>query len=70
MLKYSKKDIPGKKLKISLLNKNDELGNDTNLNDYNIIINKCFNIIRMLMHIKDFVINNYELKIMNLEKVI
>ena len=33
----------------------------TNLNDYNIIINKCFNIIRMLMHIKDFVINNYEL---------
>ena len=33
----------------------------TNLNDYNIIINKCFNIIRMLMHIKDFVINNNEL---------
>ena len=33
----------------------------TNLNDYNIIINKCFNIIRMLMHIKDFVINNYQL---------
>lgn len=33
----------------------------TNSNDYNIIINKCFNIIRMLMHIKSFVINNNEL---------
>ena len=33
----------------------------TNLNDYNIIINKCFNIIRMLMYNKEFVINNIQL---------
>ena len=33
----------------------------TNLNDYNIIINKCFNIIRMLMHNSQFVINNMKL---------
>ena len=30
----------------------------TNLNDYNIIINKCFNIIRMLMDSKIFVEKN------------
>ena len=30
----------------------------TNLNDYKIIINKCFNIIRMLMHSKIFVVKN------------
>ena len=30
----------------------------TNLNDYKIIINKCFNIIRMLMHSKVFVVKN------------
>ena len=30
----------------------------TNLNDYNIIINKCFNIIRMLMNSKNFVVKN------------
>ena len=34
--------------------------NDTNLNDYNIIINKCFNIIRMLMNSKIFVVKNVE----------
>ena len=33
----------------------------TNLNDYNIIINKCFNIIRMLMYNEEFVINNMPL---------
>ena len=33
----------------------------TNLNDYNIIINKCFNIIRMLMDSAHFVINNIQL---------
>jgi DNA-binding Lrp family transcriptional regulator len=32
----------------------------TNLNDYNIIINKCFNIIRMLVHSKTFVISNMQ----------
>ena len=30
----------------------------TNLNDYKIIVNKCFNIIRMLMHSKIFVVKN------------
>ena len=33
----------------------------TNLNDYNIIINKCFNIIRMLMHNERFVRKNIQL---------
>ena len=33
----------------------------TNLNDYKIIINKCFNILRMLMHNEKFVINNTQL---------
>ena len=33
----------------------------TNFNDYNIIINKTFNIIRMLMHNERFVIDNIEL---------
>ena len=32
----------------------------TNLNDYNIIINKCFNIIRMLVNSKTFVISNMQ----------
>ena len=33
----------------------------TNLNDYTIIINKCFNIIRMLLNNKRFVEGNFEL---------
>ena len=33
----------------------------TNFSDYNIIINKCFNILRMLMHNEKFVVNNTEL---------
>ena len=32
----------------------------TNLNDYKIIVNKCFNIIRMLMHSKIFVVKNLQ----------
>ena len=42
----------------------------TNLNDYNIIINKCFNIIRMLMHNEKFVINNMQLIEKSLEPLV
>ena len=35
--------------------------NQTNLNDYKIIINKCFNIIKLLLNNKRFVDKNYEL---------